>query len=342
VVPVLGSAVGVLEPCPVPVLLDRRGLRLLAAFLLAVPGCVNEGESLPGPADGRSPRDAGGPADSGIRDAAGISAWIAEQSAVNVECGDGDSTRLYEERIEPLFKDDKPASCNQCHLSGLDLQVFMRDTPCQSMACLVSLGWVDEQAPDESMVLDWIARGSNAASPLITESVVQKEYEAFREWIHYSLECSECASVACPGLGDGGAFCPTEAEHGAVDASSTQDPGGCSDEALLEVFRSTVYATRGRCSPCHLTDHDFEDYKAPQWLDVLADCDSASRHTYWNVLDRGYIDFEDPSQSLLLQKPLGEDLGGVEHGGGEKFWSRTEDPGYLSFSYFAERVAECR
>lgn len=318
--------------------LSGHWLHTSLAVSLAVVACVNPGSSGSGRGKGGHKSAA---SDAAV-DAAAPPAWLGSQPQVKVECGEDDSTRLYQERIEPLFEDDTPASCNQCHLSGLDLQVFMRDTPCESMACLVSLGWVDPEEPDESRVLDWIARGSQPDSPLITEQVVQAEYQAFREWIHYSLACEECADATCPGSADAGTFCPTETQHESAGVAGIVDPGGCSDEVLLEVFRQTVYDSRGRCSPCHLTDHEFEKYEAPQWLDVLGDCDSASRHTYWNVLDRGYVDFEEPRNSLLLLKPLGEDLGGTEHGGGEKFWSKTDDPGYVSFSYFVDRVAECR
>jgi hypothetical protein len=172
--------------------------------------------------------------------------------------------------------------------------------------------------------------------------VVEAEYSAFREWIHYSVECDECADTSCPGNGDAGAFCPGQAEPRVGYDPSEHDPGGCSDTALLEVFRSTVYASRGRCSPCHYNDHDFEDYEAPQWLDVTGDCDSASSRTYWNVLDHGYVNVKRPLESLLLLKPLPDEFGGVEHGGHDKFWSLDGDQGYLNFVYFLERYADCQ
>ena len=41
---------------------------------------------------------------------------------------------LFEKRIVPLFAEDRPKSCNQCHLSGIDLTMFIKETPCQTMA----------------------------------------------------------------------------------------------------------------------------------------------------------------------------------------------------------------
>lgn len=311
-----------------PSLLEFRAVTCCVAGLL-LGGCVNPGGAKKKPAPAHE-TDAAAPG------------WVDELKAIDVECGSDDSTRLYDQRIAPLFEDDSPASCNECHLSGLDLEVFMRDTPCQSMACLVALGWVDPDAPDDSLVLDWIARGSNPSSPLITQEVVEQEYGAFREWIHYSVACEECSDVNCPGQGDAGAFCPGQAEPVLGYEPEEYDPGGCSDQALFEVFRSTVYASRGRCSPCHYNDHDLEAYEAPLWIDVLGDCDSAARRTYWNVLDHGYVDADEPLESLLMLKPLPEDLGGVDHGGHDKFWSLEDDQGYLNFAYFLERYAECR
>ena len=43
------------------------------------------------------------------------------------ECSLDRSTKLFERRIEPLFLDERPSSCNQCHLAGIDLELFMRD-----------------------------------------------------------------------------------------------------------------------------------------------------------------------------------------------------------------------
>lgn len=274
-------------------------------------------------------------------DAGTAPSWVEALPPVSVECDDMTGTELYEQRIEPLFASDRVSSCNECHLSGLDLKVFLRDTPCETMSCMVSRGLVDPATPDDSLVLQWIARATPQSS-LITERVLAEEYQAFREWIHFSAECEECASVPCPGVADAGAFCPKEPQPVTGYQPEDYDPTGCDNAALLQVFRTTVYASRGRCSPCHYNDHDFEDYQAPLWLDVTGDCEGASLRTYWNVLDNGYVDVDEPEKSKLLLKPLSEELGGVEHGGHDKFYSTTEDQGYLNFAYFVNRYSECR
>ncbi|HWO12989.1 MAG TPA: hypothetical protein VNN80_25995, partial [Polyangiaceae bacterium] len=59
------------------------------------------------------------------------------------------ATAVYRQRIEPVLMSDKPASCNQCHLSGVDLSLFVRDTPCETMACLVERDLVNLKDPEE-------------------------------------------------------------------------------------------------------------------------------------------------------------------------------------------------
>ena len=55
----------------------------------------------------------------------------------------------------------------------------------------------------------------------------------------------------------------------------------------------------------------------------------------------GYLEVDEPMASLLLTKPLEEELGGVEHGGGAKMHLET-DPSYLDFVEFLERYAQCK
>ena len=87
---------------------------------------------------------------------------------------------LYQRKIEPILRDDRPASCNQCHLPGIDLSLFVKDTPCQTMACMKQLGLVDFDEPEASSVLGWISRAMPESS-LITEQVIDQEYQAMLE-----------------------------------------------------------------------------------------------------------------------------------------------------------------
>lgn len=256
-------------------------------------------------------------------------------------CNAADGLRLYDERIDPLFRDDRPSTCNQCHLSGIDLKQYIRATPCETYACLVQQRLVDEQRPERSKILAWIER-AEPESELITKDVIDAEYSAFFEWISFNAQCEQCSAVDCPIPSDAGTFCADESHdpHDVTD-SGTMDAGTCGQADIEALFRSRVYSLRGRCSPCHVNLAENEQYEAPLWIELAPDCETASKTTLSNVIGGGYVNFDDPERSLLLQKPLPESRGGVAHGGGDKF-DNTDDPGYRSFLEFIERLVDCQ
>jgi hypothetical protein len=254
-------------------------------------------------------------------------------------CRDVSGTAIFERRIAPLLGDDRPKSCNACHLSGIDMTLFVRSTPCETMACLGELGLVDLEAPEASKVLGWIDR-AKPLSPLIDEAVVQAEHDGFLEWIRHNAECGrfECAGVVCSAR-EPEPFCDVAPEPFTA-ADPALDSGDCSDLALERLFRDTIYASRGRCYPCH-----FESEAAPpeafHFIDQSGSCDEASLETMHAVIDAGLVDVKEPLRSLLLLKPLAEGGGGVPHGGHEKF-TPGGDPGYENFAYWLQRYAACR
>jgi hypothetical protein len=58
------------------------------------------------------------------------------------------------------------------------------------------------------------------------------------------------------------------------------------------------------------------------------------------ILASGYVNVDDPPQSLLLLKPLAEAAGGVQHGGHDKF-ANQEDVAYRGFLAWIEHYAGC-
>jgi hypothetical protein len=258
---------------------------------------------------------------------------------VPAACSDANGTAIYERRIAPLLADDRPKSCNACHLSGIDMTMFVRDTPCETMACLGELGLVDLEAPEQSKVLAWIER-AQPLSPLIDAAVVQAEHAGFLEWISHNSECGrfECAGVVCSSR-ESEPFCDVVQESFGTGVSL--DAGGCTDLALEQLFRDTVYASRGRCFPCHF---ESEKTAAPEALHFIAQtstCDASSLETMHNVVEAGLVDVVAPEQSLLIQKPLSEEGGGVAHGGHQKFYPGS-DTGYDNFIYWVKRYAACQ
>jgi hypothetical protein len=73
---------------------------------------------------------------------------------------------------------------------------------------------------------------------------------------------------------------------------------------------------------------------------MVGNCQTGSAVSLKRVLGLGLIDTKDPSQSLLLLKPLDQPGSGITHGGGRKL--STSDPTYLSFKRFVEHYQQCQ
>ncbi len=254
------------------------------------------------------------------------------------DCSEAAVGKLYEKRIQPLLEEDHPSTCNQCHLSGIDLGLFVKDTPCQTMACMVDQGLVNLDKPDDSLILTWIDR-ANPQSEGITQQVIAEERNGFLEWIRHTAECGTCyaGDNACGSAETDVNDCALAETDGGVPA--VDDPGGCTDKELETLFLQSFFPFRRRCFPCHF-DGETEVPEAPRWIHV-GPCDIASLETMHEVMKRGFINVNDPDKSIWLLKPLDESLGGIEHGGGPKFHTLDEEA-YVRMKYFAERYAEMR
>jgi hypothetical protein len=272
-------------------------------------------------------------------------------SGLAASCGDHDEpsvgeqlcqlkpTETFHERIEPLLEPSRVTTCNECHLSGVDLSAFARETPCKTWACLQEQGLVDVSSPESSKILGWIERAS-PKSDLITPQVVQAEHDAFRDWIEANAACPQaCEGVTCGSPKDG----PTCAvpKDNPEPAPAGADTRGCSDQDLEQAFYDDVYAWRGRCFPCHYDTELKADKTAPRWLSSIGNCKTGSAVSLKRVLGLGLINVDDPTQSLLLLKPLDADDGPVTHGGGRKFDDST-DATYQSFLRFILHYRQCQ
>jgi len=245
-------------------------------------------------------------------------------------CNSTEVDALFTKRIEPLLATERPKSCNQCHLAGIDLSNYVRETPCATFACMSERGLIDLETPSESLILDWIARAT--PSGLVTDAMIAEEYAGFLAWIEGTVSCDACGATEDPcGEADGPTPC------GADEPLGFEDPGDCEARTLEAVFRGNVYAWRDRCYPCHFSTKDND---APSWIEV-GECDPASLATMRNVLKSDYVNLDEPTESWLLLKPLAQAEGGLVHGGHDKFDS-AEDPAYLDILYWIERESECR
>ncbi len=258
--------------------------------------------------------------------------------AVVPEAGTCDESpgKLFARRIEPLLSAEHPETCGQCHVGGVRLASFLRDTACESMACLQAEGLVNLEDPETSVLLSWIER-AEPESQLITADVILEERAAFLEWIEHEAECGSCQNVACSEVTS------TQCETGDDLLSPFEaetDPGDCGRETMDRLFRGTVYKHRSRCSPCHFTEENSATADAPHLFQRTGDCRVASLGSMERILSGPYIDLQKPEDSLLILKPLAEVEGGVPHGGHDKF-VKSGDDAYDAFLYFVTRYAEC-
>ncbi|MBK6922114.1 MAG: hypothetical protein IPH07_32280 [Deltaproteobacteria bacterium] len=267
----------------------------------------------------------------------------ADDDDAPLTCTDEDATRLFDERIAPLLSSERQSTCNECHLSGVNLGLYGQGDPCATMACMVESGIVDLEQPRESVVLSWILR-AEPANALITQRVIDAEHDAVLQWIEYN---ARCGAEVCPSIDDpcGGTQvlageCEVPNSSQASGARPYEDPGDCSDRTLEEGFAALVYSWRGRCYPCHFDSHDGDPEDAPRWIKDGA-CDLGSLATMREVVGSGLLDAATPSRSLLLTKPLAEQAGGVVHGGHDKMPS-TADPAYQDYAKWIEMWARCQ
>jgi hypothetical protein len=259
-----------------------------------------------------------------------------------VDCSPEGEDSFFEQRIAPLLEEERPQSCNQCHLSGIDLGMWVKESPCKTMACMIDEGVVDLDDPESSLLLAWIDRAA-PESEGITAGVLVEERQGVLEWIERTATCGLCDAGADP--------CGHEDKEPAVVGDcevwegdnatfAFDDPGDCSDKTLEGLFQASFFPFRRRCWPCHFENYPDSVKDAPKWI-AVGPCELASLSTYRNVAELGYIDVEEPTQSLWILKPLDEAIGGVEHGGGPKF-HEFDELGVPQMLYFSERYAACQ
>jgi hypothetical protein len=270
-----------------------------------------------------------------LGDVAGL-AEMWEGAKADPMCSTADGLTLYGDLIEPLLSGAQPQSCNQCHLSGMNLSMYAQGSPCDTMSCLLAAGLVDFDNPVESEVLKQIMK-ADPDSDLITEAVIDKEYQAFLEWITYSATCH---TMDCPQPAE---FCSGEVQE-PPDKDVLSPLGSCTEDEAVSAFTNYVMKWKGRCHGCH-TDCD-KEFEAPCWLLYDYDADdpvavhNASMISMYNLIGIGAIDVAHPYQSTMLLKPLKVEHGGLKHGGGDKF-ADLGDEAYQDYILWLDYYKNC-
>jgi hypothetical protein len=296
-----------------------------------------DGSILDADADGDADADADGDTDA--------------DGAEDMECTEDAELALYERYIEPLVTDAHPSNCNSCHLSGIDLQMYIQDTPCQSMACMEALEVVDFEDPEASEILSYITIG-DPTSDLIDADVMDREYDAFLQWIEWGAECHDtvCGEITEP--------CSSGTDGTTIPDGVSTPLADCSEADLVDSFETLVQPWHGRCSSCHHVDgterdHFSEPIPAAFFWFGSEDPTTNAMMTMYNMIGLEMVNLDDPTESTLLTKPLEAftvqsiegfgDVMGIDHGGGSKMTVEpAPEDAMLDFVNWIQYYVECR
>jgi hypothetical protein len=225
---------------------------------------------------------------------------------------------LFNRRILPIMQSEKPSSCAECHLSGVDLKDYIRADQKQTFAALRERGMIDVENPGDSKILRFIARAPKKSS-LISSKVRQEELDAFLAWIVAAAQEPELLEATADGDLIGAKLPDEVIRHARNDR-------------VLQSFIDNVWLERGRCAACHSPDRNQkqvqEHGEQVSWI-TLGD----PQATLDYMVDAELIDIKNPDQSLLLLKPTLQ----VEHGGGQKMV--VGDRTYKQFRRFIDDYA---
>lgn len=273
-------------------------------------------------------------------------------------CSDAEGVALFERRIRPLLEPDRPASCQRCHLPGIDLNLAISgQDDCNRLACLSEQGLVDLDNPSGSKLLDWIARG-HRADAASTSALAKQEYEAVATWLDFGARCqvptckpsADPCGYGIPALDMGGDLEMSVDVDMAVDMTPPPPPPplvresyGCEQPQLTAAFTDHIWPDRGRCQHCHAAGPNGNMIPGMPlvWMSARKDDVGAAQtvELIFEYKDR-LLDLGEPSKSLLLLKPLDLSLGGVTHSGGPKF-TKADDETYWAMLSWIKLIAEC-
>lgn len=251
-----------------------------------------------------------------------LGVWLVASSAM----ADDAATKVFEQRLLPIFKSDKPSSCVQCHLAGVDLKSYIKPSSDDTFRSLRDQGLVNLDQPERSKILKLINMkdSDNPGANLLHEKTRQAEAAAFAEWLK--------ACCRDPKLRNAPKLSASElAKPARPDEVIRYDRA----DRLLESFERNIWGQRHRCMGCHVEGSEQnrklvkDNGEQVSWMKRTA----AETMTYL-IRTKHLIDLDNPEKSLLLLKPLKE----VDHGGGKKFLKG--DLGYKDFRVWIEDYAK--
>jgi hypothetical protein len=217
-----------------------------------------------------------------------------------VTSADDTASDLFRRRVLPILKSKDPSSCTECHFGGVEIQAYIHKDQATTFAALRDAGLIDVKSPDDSKILRFIRRHTDGTSELLVK-VRRAEHLAFQSWIR--------AAVRDPTL---------LATKGSEARIGTELPveviRHMRRDHVLESFVENIWSQIGRCINCHSPDRNARLVKKHgEQVSWIRPNDPAA--TLAQCVEQFIVDTDDPEESLILLKPVGE----VEHGGGPKF-----------------------
>ncbi|MGI9472548.1 MAG: hypothetical protein ACR2NZ_13485 [Rubripirellula sp.] len=241
---------------------------------------------------------------------------IAEEKSVPEAGDDQPALAVFEQRIMPIFRSPKPSSCIQCHLASVDLRDYILPSHEETFLSLLDQGLIDMQNPDASKILKLIRMGDDdpdAMSKRIHAKARAAELEAFTAWIKASCADERLTDERVdrqPAI--------------ARPKRSNEVIRHARKDRVLDSFIRNVWSQRMRCFPCHTPGEIdptnpqhvkprerqqemvakygarmnlFKESPLQTMKSMLAGSHSPTKKSL------PLLNFESPSESLLLLKP---------------------------------------
>jgi len=212
---------------------------------------------------------------------------------------DDSASELFRRRVLPILASKDPSSCTECHFGGVEIQAYIHKDQATTFAALRAAGLINVNAPDKSKILQFIRRHTDAPSELLAK-VRRAEHQAFQTWIRAAVRDPDLLAIKSDAKV--GTELPVE-----VIRHMRRD-------RVLESFVDNVWSQIGRCINCHSPENNERLVKKHgDQVSWIRPNDPAA--TLAQCVEQFIVDTDDPEESLILLKPLGD----VEHGGGPKF-----------------------